>query len=280
MHNVLNHRVSQGKFMQLILVTTPTTSFLFLQESKLVWGNHIRSFRLFILLELWWLWSSGFLLFLFTGPSAFLSPIPISAVIFAIVLPVTIISFAPAIIPPVITPIPVITRGRPPIITPVPIVTRGRTPVVTPFPIISSSIIPPVSVISPIPVISAAIISSISVISPIPIIPSIIPRRSPVISLVSILSSAWWSICTTSCWLRISFFSSPSTLHSWFLSFSLPLLLLVSILANSHLGKLILHLLLSLSRVHRLGSTKDAGCTRFVLPCLLLPCLLFFLFLQ
>merc|ERR1719427_2543247 len=263
MHNVLNHRVSQGKFMQLILVTTPTTSFLFLQESKLVWGNHIRSFRLFILLELWWLWSSGFLLFLFTGPSAFLSPIPISAVIFAIVLPVTIISFAPAIIPPVITPIPVITRGRPPIITPVPIVTRGRTPVVTPFPIISSSIIPPVSVISP-----------------IPIIPSIIPRRSPVISLVSILSSAWWSICTTSCWLRISFFSSPSTLHSWFLSFSFPLLLLVSILANSHLGKLILHLLLSLSRVHRLGSTKDAGCTRFVLPCLLLPCLLFFLFLQ
>merc|ERR1719427_1777136 len=263
MHNVLNHRVSQGKFMQLILVTTPTTSFLFLQESKLVWGNHIRSFRLFILLELWWLWSSGFLLFLFTGPSASLSLIPISAVISAIVLPVTIISFAPAIIPPVITPVPVITRGRPPIITPVPIVTRGRTPVVTPFPIISSSIIPPVSVISP-----------------IPIIPSIIPRRSPVISLVSILSSAWWSICTTSCWLRISFFSSPSTLHSWFLSFSLPLLLLVSILANSHLGKLILHLLLSLSRVHRLGSTKDAGCTRFVLPCLLLPCLLFFLFLQ
>merc|ERR1719427_1194191 len=263
MHNVLNHRVSQGKFMQLILVATPTTSFLFLQESKLVWGNHIRSFRLFILLELWWLWSSGFLLFLFTGPSASLSLIPISAVISAIVLPVTIISFAPAIIPPVITPVPVITRGRPPIITPVPIVTRGRTPVVTPFPIISSSIIPPVSVISP-----------------IPIIPSIIPRRSPVISLVSILSSAWWSICTTSCWLRISFFSSPSTLHSWFLSFSLPLLLLVSILANSHLGKLILHLLLSLSRVHRLGSTKDAGCTRFVLPCLLLPCLLFFLFLQ
>merc|ERR1719427_1006747 len=266
MHNVLNHRVSQGKFMQLILLTTPTTSFLFLQESKLVWGNHIRSFRLFILLELWWLWSSGFLLFLFTGPSASLSLIPISAVISAIVLPVTIISFAPAIIPPVITPVPVITRGRP--------------PVATPFPIISSSIIPPVSVISPIPVISAAIISSISVISPIPIIPSIIPRRSPVISLVSILSSAWWSICTTSCWLRISFFSSPSTLHSWFLSFSLPLLLLVSILANSHLGKLILHLLLSLSRVHRLGSTKDAGCTRFVLPCLLLPCLLFFLFLQ
>merc|ERR1719427_2500776 len=259
MHNVLNHRVSQGKFMQLILVTTPTTSFLFLQESKLVWGNHIRSFRLFILLELWWLWSSGFLLFLFTGSSASLSLIPISAVIFAIVLPVTIISFAPAIIPPVITPVPVITRGRPPIITPVPIITRGRTPVVTPFPIISSSIISPVSVISP-----------------IPIIPSIIPRRSPVISLVSILSSAWWSICTTSCWLRISFFSSPSTLHSWFLSFSLPLLLLVSILANSHLGKLILHLLLSLSRVHRLGSTKDAGCTRFVLPCLLLPCLLFF----